>query len=83
MLDEISSKFDDHQFNEVKARSTTHGLVNILHICHQASDNQMIIRAVLIDVAKAFDHHIMLYKKAVLDVQSFIIRSTHSNFTKA
>jgi len=37
MLDEISSKFNDHQFGAVKGRSTTHELVSILHICHQAA----------------------------------------------
>jgi hypothetical protein len=38
MLEEISGKFDDHQYGALKGRSTTHELVNILHICHQAAD---------------------------------------------
>jgi len=42
MLDEISSEFDDHQFGAVKGRSTTHELVQILRIYHQAADNQKI-----------------------------------------
>jgi len=44
MLDEISGKFNDCQFGAVKGRSTTHELVNILHICHQAADNQKITK---------------------------------------
>jgi len=55
MLVEISSKFDYHQFGAVKGRSTTHELVNILHICHQAADNQKITIAAFVDFAKAFD----------------------------
>jgi len=75
-----SSKFDDHQFSAVKGRSTTHELVNILHICHQAADNQKITRAAFVDIAKAFDHvdhQIVLNKMAALGVQPFIIRWMH------
>jgi len=56
MLDENSSKFDDYQFGAEKSRSTTHELVNILHICHKAADNQKTTRAAFVDFAKAFDH---------------------------
>ena len=43
VLEEISSKFDNHQFSAVMGRSTTHELVNILHICHQAADHQSVV----------------------------------------
>jgi len=83
MLVEISSKFNDHQYGAAKGRSTTHKLVNILHVCHQAADNQKITRAAFVDFAKAFDHvdhHIVLNKMAALGVH-------HSmdalNFTRA
>ena len=74
MLEEICSKFDDHQFGTVKGRSTIQELVNILHICHQAADHQKIARAVFIDFAKAFDHHLVLNKMAALGVPPFITR---------
>jgi len=72
ILEEISSKFDDHEFVSVKGRSTTHEILNILHICHQAADNQKITRAAYINSAKAFDH-IELIKMITLGVQPFII----------
>jgi len=81
MLNEISSKFDDHQCGAVQGRSITHELVNILHICHQAADNQRMTRAAFVDFAKAFDHvdhQIVLNKMAALGVQPFIIRWMHS-----
>jgi hypothetical protein len=52
MLEEISGKFDDHQYGALKSRSTTHELVNI---CHEAADNHQSTRTVIIDFAKAFD----------------------------
>jgi len=69
MLGEISDKFDDHHFGVVKGRYATHELVNTLHICHQAADDQNIARATFVDFAKAFDHldhHIVLNKMAAL-----------------
>jgi len=50
MLDENFSKFDEHQFVAVKGRSIiTNELVNFLHSCHQAADNQKIARAAFVD----------------------------------
>jgi len=71
----------DHQFGAVKGRSTAHELVNVLHICHQAADNQKITRAAFVDFAKAFDHvdhRLVLNKMAALRVQPFIIQWMHS-----
>ena len=81
MLEEISSKFDDHQFGAVKGRSTTHE-----HICHQAADHQKIARAAFIDFAKACDHvyhHVVLNKMAALGVHSMdALISTKSSPTR-
>ena len=86
MLEEICSKFDDHQFGTVKGRSTFQELVNILHICHQAAYHQKITRAVFIDFAKAFDHvyhHVVLNKMAALGVHSMdALISTKSSPTR-
>jgi len=84
MLGKISSKFEDHQFGAAKGRSTTHELINILHICDQAADYQKMTRAAFIDFAKAFDHadhQILLSKMATLGVQPFIIQWMHSFFS--
>jgi len=81
MINEISSKFDDHHFGAVKGHSTTYELVNILHISHQSADNQKITRAAFVNFAKTFghvDHQIVLNKMAALGVQPFIIRWMHS-----
>lgn len=56
MLEKISDTVDEHQFGALQGRSTTHKLINILRICHQAADNHLLTRTkVFIDVAKAVD----------------------------
>jgi len=65
----------------MRSRSITHELVNILHICHQAADNQKLKRAAFFYFAKEFDHvdhHLLLNIMAALGVQPYIIRLMHS-----
>jgi len=40
----------------LKRRSTTHALVDIMHHWHNTVDEGQSVRAVFVDVSKAFDH---------------------------
>jgi len=58
MLDAIDEKFDSKQHGTLKWRTTTHILVNVLHLCYKVVDGEQFVRIVeiYIDYAKAFYH---------------------------
>jgi hypothetical protein len=59
------------QHRALKGRSTTHALIDILHIWHQALDDRNSVRVLFIDYSKAFDqidHATVLDKMASLGV---------------
>ena len=81
MLEKVSHKFDSFQYGALAGRSTTHELVHLLHVCHQAVDNHQSVRAVFVDFSKAFDrvdHALVLKKMSHMGVQPFITDWMHS-----
>jgi len=52
----IENKLDVRQHGALEGRSTTHGLMDMLHQWHKAVDEDQSVRTVFIDFAKAFDH---------------------------
>jgi len=81
MLESISNKFDPKQFGGLKGRSTTHALVDILHLWNAALDVGESIRVVFVDYAKAFehvDHSIVLRKMTDMGTPAFIVQWMHS-----
>ena len=65
ILPKVTNKLDAKQFGALRGRSTTHALVDITHMWHQASDSRNSIRALFVDYSKAFDHvdHSTVLKK--------------------
>lgn len=81
LLPRIASKFDYRQYGALKGRSTTHALLDITHMCHQALDNHQSVRCTFIDFSKAFDHvdHVtVLQKMAEWNVDSIFLNWMHS-----
>jgi len=77
ILDELEGKLDGRQYDALKGRSTTHELVDILHLWHQALENNCAVRAVFVDYAKAFDHvdhSIVIQKLLDLGVRKVLVR---------
>jgi len=56
ILDGTQDKLEFCQYGALKGRSTTHGLVDMLHQWHKAVDESQSMQTVFIDFAKAFDH---------------------------
>ena len=76
-LPNIRPQLDCRQYGGIKGRSTTHELITILHQCHEAVENHKIVRMLLIDFKKAFDHvdhNIVIRKLTELNVKPFIVR---------
>jgi hypothetical protein len=67
-------KFDPRQFGALKGRSTTHALIDITHMWHQALDDHNSARILFIDYSKAFDH--VDHKIVLSKMKSFWHRST-------
>ena len=70
---------DDHQFGNKKHVSTTHMLVEMLHLWFQASDHHQdkVVRIIFLDYAKAFDrinHHKFIDKISKSNTPEFIIK---------
>jgi hypothetical protein len=81
MLDAIGDKFDRKQFGGLSGRSTTHALINAVHIWSKALDEDKSVRVLFVDYRKAFDHvdhFIVLKKMANLGVPNFIVQWCHS-----
>jgi len=51
----ILPTFDIKQFGAIRGRSTTHALVDMLHIWHKALDQSRLARVMFVDFSKAFD----------------------------
>ncbi len=66
LWDLLKGKIDTRQYGTVKGSSTTHALVEMLHMCYDATDaSKQFARILLLDYTKAFDlinHHILLQK---------------------
>ena len=77
-LPNIRPQLDCRQYGGIEGRSTTHELITtILHQCHEAVENHKIVRMLLIDFKKAFDHvdhNIVIRKLTELNVKPFIVR---------
>ncbi len=81
LLPSIIDKFDSRQFGALRGRSTTHALIAVTHMWHQALDDRNSIRALFVDYAKAFDHvdHLtVLAKMTALNIHPCLIRWMHS-----
>ena len=81
MLPTIAEKFDARQFGALKRRSTTHALIDIIHMWQQALDDRRSIRTLFIDYRKAFDHvdhTTVLNKMSALNIHPFIRKWMHS-----
>jgi len=77
MLAAIADKFDIKHFGALRGRSTTHALIDILRMWHEALDKRQSVRAVFVDYAKAFDHAdhaIILHKLHDMGAPEFVIR---------
>jgi len=64
-MDSLSPTFDALQFGCLRGRSTAHALTSILHLWQSSLDQGHSVRALLIDLSKAFDrvNHNILFKK--------------------
>jgi hypothetical protein len=81
ILPKVTSKLDARQFGALRGRSTTHALVDITHMWHQALDSRNSIRALFVDYSKAFDHvdhSTVLKKMAALDIHPCLLKWMHS-----
>jgi hypothetical protein len=56
LLPKIIDKLDPKQYGALRGRSTTHALVAVTHMWHQALDDHKSIRTLFVDYSKAFDH---------------------------
>ena len=55
IMNRILPKLDSSQFGAIRGRSTTHALVDMLHIWHKALDQSQLARVMFVDFPKAFD----------------------------
>ena len=81
VLNAIGENFDKKQFGALKGRSTTHALVDMMHMWHKAIDEQHSVKIVFVDYAKAFDnvdHKLVMTKLAELGVPQILTRWLHS-----
>lgn len=76
ILDKLGHNFDINQYGGLRARSTIHALVSILHHWSCALDSGKSVRALFVDFRKAFDrvdHNILLTKITSLGIPKFVI----------
>ena len=52
-MNRILPKLDSKQFGAIRGRSTTHALVDMLHIWHKAIDQSQLARVMFVDFSKA------------------------------
>ena len=84
MLEAINDKLDRKQFGAIRGRSTSHALVDMMHIWHRAMDERKSARVLFVDYAKAFDrvdHPTVIRKLAALGVPPILLRWLHSFLT--
>jgi hypothetical protein len=77
----LMNKLDPKQFGAVKGRSTTHALVDMLHIWNEALDKHQSARITFVDFRKAFDrvdHNIVMSKLNDFDVPYDVTKWLHS-----
>ena len=55
IMNRILPKLDSNQFGAIRGRSTTHALVDMLHIWHKALDQSQHARVMFVDFPQAFD----------------------------
>jgi hypothetical protein len=55
LLPKILDKLDPKQYGALRGRSTTHALVAVTHMWHQALDDHRPIRTLFVDYSKAFN----------------------------
>ncbi len=73
----IEGKTGKKQFGNTRGVSTTHMLVEMLHIWHEAVDTGKMVRIILLDYSKAFDminHSKLQQKMRNLDVPPTLIK---------
>jgi hypothetical protein len=81
ILAKTVGKFDPRQFGALKGRSTTHALIDITHMWHQALDDHNSARILFIDYSKAFDHvdhKTVLSKMKVFGIDPPLLKWMHS-----
>jgi len=55
IMNRVLPTLDIKQFGAIRGRSTTHALVDMLHIWHKALDQSQLARVVFVDFSKVFD----------------------------
>jgi len=55
IMNSVLPKLDSKQFGAIRGRSTTHALVDMLHMWHKALDQSQLARVVFLDFSKAFN----------------------------
>ena len=82
ILECVSHQLDTKQFGSIKGKSTTHALVDILHLWHTALDERKQVRILFVDYAKAFDHvdHNIFITKltSLFTIPNFIVKWLYS-----
>ena len=81
IMSKVINKLDARQFGALRGRSTTHALIGITHMWHQALDSRQSIRTLFVDYSKAFDHvdhSTVLKKMTALDINPRLLKWIHS-----
>ena len=77
ILSSIKDKIDPYQFGGLRGISTTHALVDMLHLWHTAIHSSNSIRILFLDFSKAFDlvdHSILIGKFKQLGTPNILLR---------
>ena len=77
MVNRVLPKLDQKQFGALRGRSTTHALIDMTHMWHQALDQSLSARDLFVDFTKAFDrvdHTIVINKLTELGIPGSVIK---------
>ena len=77
IMNRVLPTLDIKQFGAIRGRSTTHALVDMLHIWHKALDQSQLATVMFVDFSKAFDrvdHTVVINNLTELAIPGLVVK---------